>query len=386
MTCPRLAPPTGGASGAAKRAMAAISTHPLSTRIAERTLELVDVASQSGAERDIAEHVLGVLRAGGVDARDGGDTCVLAGALHRRERPLVLLAGHLDTVPAQDNWPGRIDGEDVVGLGASDMKGGVAVMLELALARAAQEPGAAAAAGPDVGFVLFGREELPSAQAALAPLLAREPALREADLAIVLEPTGNVVQAGCLGNIDATWTFTGRAGHSARPWLADNAIDRALAGIGELHAREPERETIEGLEFAQVATATTLHAGVARNVIPGACTANVNFRYSPRLSAAQAERELRARCERHGRLELLSNSPGAQPPRGNALYERLVACSARPAQAKQAWTPVAELAAAGIEAVNCGPGDPAYAHAHEERVAARSLARCYELLCEFLDG
>ncbi|HEV2974421.1 MAG TPA: succinyl-diaminopimelate desuccinylase [Solirubrobacteraceae bacterium] len=368
--------------------MAPISTPALSTRLAERTLELVDVASESGAERDIAEHVLGVLRAGGVDARDGGDTCVLAGALHRRKRPLVLLAGHLDTVPAQDNWPGRIDGEHVVGLGASDMKGGVAVMLELALARAADASTAPAGASAalDVGYVLFGREELPSAQAALAPLLERESSLRDADLAIVLEPTDNVVHAGCLGNIDATWTFTGRAGHSARPWLADSAIDRALAGIGELHAHAVERETIEGLEFAQVATATTLHAGVARNVIPGTCTANVNFRYSPRLSTEQAEHDLRARCERHGELELLSNSPGARPPRGNALYERLLSCSARPAQAKQAWTPVAELAAAGIEAVNCGPGDPAHAHSRDERVASHALARSYELLSAFLDG
>jgi succinyl-diaminopimelate desuccinylase len=367
-------------------ALTGIPSTDLTARLAERTLELVDIASESGAERDIAEHVLGVLRTGGVEVQDAGDTCLLAGSRARGERPLVLLAGHLDTVPAQENWPGRLDDSGVAGLGSSDMKGGVAVMLELALARAQPaRAGNAPGRGPfDVAYVLFGREELPSAQSALAPLLARERGLREADLAIVLEPTANAVQAGCLGNIDATWTFTGRAGHSARPWLAENAIDLALAGVGELHARAPERETIEGLEFAQVATATALHAGIARNVIPGTATANVNFRYSPRLDAEQAERELRRRCAGHGELELLSNSAGSLPPCANPLYARLVAISGVAPEAKQAWTPVAEFAAAGIEAVNLGPGDPALAHRRDERVCAAALARVHEILDSFL--
>ncbi|HEY2718877.1 MAG TPA: succinyl-diaminopimelate desuccinylase [Solirubrobacteraceae bacterium] len=363
-------------------ALTGTSTTNLAVRLAERTLELVDIASESGAERDITEHVLRVLREGGVPVRDAGDTCVLAGASRRATRPLVLLAGHLDTVPAQENLPGLRTEETVVGLGTSDMKGGVAVMLELALAQATGT--LAAAHAFDVGYVFFGREELPSSESALAPLLEREGGLREADLAIVLEPTANAVQAGCLGNIDATWTFSGRSGHSARPWLAENAIDRAVAAIRELHAREPERELIEGLEFAQVASVTTLHAGIARNVIPGTCTANVNFRYSPRLDAAQAEGELRERCQAHGELELLSNSEGALPPRENPLFARLLAASGAPAEAKQAWTPVAEFAAAGIEAVNLGPGDPALAHRSDEHVSSAALLRSHEILSSFL--
>jgi succinyl-diaminopimelate desuccinylase len=361
------------------------STDP-STRLAERTLELIDIASESGAERDIAAHVLGVLRDGGVAVRDAGDTCVLAGATHRRERPLVLLAGHLDTVPAQDNWPGRLRDGHVEGLGASDMKGGVALMLALAAGAGGDEARAGGPRSFDVGFVLFGREELPSAQAALAPLLEREPGLRDADLAIVLEPTANVVQAGCLGNIDATWTFRGHAGHSARPWLADNAIERAALGVRELHAVGPTRRIIDGLEYAQVASVTTLHAGLARNVIPGTSTANVNFRYFPELSPEQAEQELRERCEPYGELELISNTPGALPPHENPLMRRLVAAAGAPAEAKQAWTPVAEFAAAGIEAVNLGPGDPAFAHRADERIATDALARGHEILEAFLCG
>ena len=358
------------------------STTDVAVRLAERTLGLVDIASQSGAERDIVEHVARVLQEGGVSVRDAGDTCVLAGASKRAARPFLLLAGHLDTVPAQENLPGVRTEEGVAGLGASDMKGGIAVMIELALAQAAGVLGAEQAY--DVGYVFFGREELPSSESALAPLLAREADLREADLAIMLEPTANTVQAGCLGNIDAAWTFSGRSGHSARPWLAENAIDRAVAGIRELHAREPERELIEGLEFAQVASVTTLHAGVARNVIPGTCAANVNFRYSPRLDARQAEVELRERCGEHGELELLSNSEGALPPQDNPLFARLLAISGTPAEAKQAWTPVAEFAAAGVEAVNLGPGDPALAHRSDEHISTAALVRSYELFSNFV--
>ncbi|HWX44302.1 MAG TPA: succinyl-diaminopimelate desuccinylase [Solirubrobacteraceae bacterium] len=350
----------------------------LATRLAARTLELIDIASESGAERNIAGHVLEVLRDGGVPARDAGDTCVLAGSTSRSERPLVLLAGHFDTVPAQGNLPGCVSatGEHVEGLGACDMKGGVAVMIELALA--------AAPSDLDVGYVLFGREELPAAQGALGPLLAREPGLREADLAIVLEPTANTVQAGCLGNLDAAWTFHGRAGHSARPWLADNAINRAAAGVRALHAIGPFPRTLDGLDFTEVVSVTTLHAGVARNVIPGEARANVNFRYAPDVGAAQAERTLRGWCEPHGEIELLCNTPGARPPRANPLLERLLAAGGGSVEAKQAWTPVAEFAAAGIEAVNFGPGDPAFAHRPDERVATAALVRAYRVLESFL--
>src|SRR3954451_6509291 len=160
----------------------------LPDRLAARALELIDVPSESRNEDDLAALVRDVLR--DVGARDAGDSCVLAGATARGDRPLVLLAGHLDTVPAQGNLPGRRDDEAVHGLGAADMKGAVAVMLELAIA--------APAASVDLGYVLFPREELPFGQSALTPLLEREPGLREADLVVVMEPTANAIHAGCL--------------------------------------------------------------------------------------------------------------------------------------------------------------------------------------------
>jgi succinyl-diaminopimelate desuccinylase len=345
----------------------------LAARLAARTLALVDAASESRAEERLAAQVLELLRAGGVPARDAGDTCVLAGAAveSRGEGPLVLLAGHLDTVPAQGNRPGRHEDGVVHGLGAADMKGGVAVMLELALA------------GVDFGYVLFGREELPFSESALTPLLAREPVLRQAVLAIVLEPTANAIHAGCLGNVSATWTFRGRSGHSARPWLADNAIHRAGHGIAALADLEPVVHEVDGLRFTEVVSVTTVQGGIARNVVPDRCTAHVNYRYPPGKGPEEAEAWLHERCAPHGELQIEANAPSGPVAAGHPLVQALRATGDLAVEPKQAWTPVAELAAAGVPAVNLGPGDPRFAHRRDEQVDVAALVRCHAVLEAF---
>ncbi|MEN3282295.1 MAG: succinyl-diaminopimelate desuccinylase [Solirubrobacteraceae bacterium] len=350
----------------------------LADRLAARALELVDIPSESRDEARLAAHALGVLRDGGVDVREAGDSCVLAGATAHGERPLVLLAGHLDTVPAQGNLPGRRDGEAVHGLGAADMKGAVAVMLELALSGVGGDGFTV-----DLGYVLFPREELPFGESALTALLEREPGLREAELVVVMEPTANAIHAGCLGNINATWTFHGRAGHSARPWLADNAIHRAAKGILAVAELEPIPHDFGGLRFTEVVSVTRIAGGIASNVIPGEAVATVNYRYAPGRSAADAEAWLHELCDPYGTLVIEGNAPSAPVAVGNPLAQRLIATGDLAVEAKQAWTPVAEFAAAGVDAVNLGPGDPAQAHAREEHVRVEALVRCYETIEAF---
>jgi len=353
-------------------------TDDLADRLARRTLELVDVRSESRGEAAAAAHVLAVLREGGVSARDAGDTCVLAGATARCDRPFVVLAGHLDTVPEQGNLPGRIADGAVHGLGATDMKGADAVMIELLLALAGR------ATSVDVGVVLFGREELPVAEAALTPLLEREPGLRTADLAIVMEPTANELQLGCLGNINATWSFHGRAGHSARPWQADNAIHRAAEGIAAL-ARVPAEpvDAPGGLRYTEVVSVTHVAGGVAKNVIPDLATAHVNYRYAPGRDAAAAEERLRGWCAAFGDVSIDSNAPSGAVPDGNPLVDALRAAGAETVAPKQAWTPVAEFSRVGVDAVNFGPGDPAFAHRRDELVRVDALVEAYEILERF---
>jgi succinyl-diaminopimelate desuccinylase len=333
----------------------------LPERLAARTLELVDIASESRDEEHLAGHVAAVLATGAVPVRDLGDTCVLAGAA---DAPL-LLAGHLDTVPAQDNRPGRIEGGRVHGLGASDMKGALAVILELVLA------------GAPYRCLFFGREELPLEESALTPLLAREPLA--AELVVMMEPTACELHAGCVGNINATWSFRGRSGHSARPWTADNAIERAAAGVLALAAHPPLPRSFDGLEFVEVASVTRIAGGIAGNVIPDHVECHVNFRYAPGRGAAEAEARLAELCAGHGELRIDSNAPSG-PVAGGPRVDALVAAGGLVRAPKQAWTPVAEFALGGLPAVNFGPGDPAQAHSRDESVEIAALVRAYEVL------
>ncbi len=336
------------------------SDHDLGERLAARTLELIDIPSESRDEARLADHVRGLLPA----ARDLGDTCLLAGP----EGARVLLGGHLDTVPAQGNRPGRRDAERVHGLGASDMKGALAVMIELVRD------------GAPFGALFFGREELPMSDSALTPLLERHPLTPE--LVVMMEPTDNAIHAGCLGNVNATWSFHGRAGHSARPWLADNAITRAAAGVTALAAHEPEPHAFDGLRFVEVASVTRIAGGIAGNVIPGEATAHVNYRYAPGRTPAEAEARLAELCAGHGELRIDANAPSGAVARG-PLVDALIAAGDLAVEPKQAWTPVAEFGSAGLPAVNFGPGDPPQAHTREESISVAALVRGYRVLERF---
>jgi succinyl-diaminopimelate desuccinylase len=197
-----------------------------------------------------------------------------------------------------------------------------------------------------------------------------------------MEPTACELHAGCLGNINATWTFRGRSGHSARPWLADNAIERAAAGVLALAAAPPERRTFDGLEFVEVASVTRIAGGIAGNVIPDRAECHVNYRYAPGRGAGEAEERLAALCAGHGELTIDSNAPSG-PVASGPRVDALIAAGDLVRAPKQAWTPVAEFGLAGLAAVNFGPGDPAQAHRRDESVEIAALARSYEVLERF---
>jgi succinyl-diaminopimelate desuccinylase len=347
-------------------------------RLAERTLELVDIPSPSGAEQALARHVRSLLP-GQLDlVHDDGES--VYARTPRSGRPFVIFAGHLDTVPAQENIPGQIDQDAVVGCGASDMKSGLAVMIELTRWIVEESPELEL----DAGFLFFPREELPLEQSSMPGLFAALPELDEAELVVVLEPTDNEIQAGCLGNLYANVVFRGESAHSARPWLGTNAISVAIEGLRPLLETEPIELEQAGLPFTEVISVTGIEAGTAANVIPDRCVARVNYRYSPVRTPAQAEVRLRELLGNAGELELTSNSPPAHVPASSALLERLRRRGDLELQPKQAWTPVAEFAARGLDAVNFGPGSPGFAHRADERVEVRQLERSFKVLRSFL--
>jgi succinyl-diaminopimelate desuccinylase len=352
----------------------------LADRLAARTLELVAIPSQSGNEAAIRERLLALVPASFLSEYAGDEVYFFLPAVRRRV-PLVVLAGHYDTVPAQGNLPGETTPGIVHGLGASDMKGGLAVAIELVRDLVAQAPGPY-----DVGLLLFGREELPADHNPLPALFAGSLAIHDTALAILLEPTDGTIHAGCLGNVVARLTFHGRSGHSARPWLADSAIEHAVEGLAPI-LRHPARvATVGGLEFKEVITVTRLEAGIADNVIPGEATATLNLRYPPDRTPDDAEAYLRSLTPGGATLEISSNAAPGRVVTDSHLVAALRAAGNLEMEPKQAWTNVADFTAWGIDAVNFGPGHTAYAHSADELVEIAALVHAYLTLERFLSG
>jgi succinyl-diaminopimelate desuccinylase len=337
--------------------------------LATRALELVSIPSVSHHEEEAAAYVAELMPGEPVYA--DGLSSVYA---ERTGKPLVLFAGHLDTVPAQDNLPGRLEDGWVVGLGSCDMKGGLAVMIELARWLAAEQPETAV----DTSFLFFPREEVEYQWNPLPGLFEACAELREAELAILLEPTDDTIQAGCMGSLVARRVFTGKSAHSARPWLGENAILRAAETI---HAFEPIEVDIDGLRFVEVLSPTRISGGIADNVIPDRVVVDYNFRFSPLRSEPDALERAR---ELLGEFEVVSMSPAGRVSLSNPHVARLRAAGGFAVEPKQAWTNVADFTSRGVDAVNLGPGETRYAHTREERVEVAAMERLFEALQRFL--
>ncbi len=288
-------------------------------------------------------------------------------------RAHVALVGHLDTVRTE-NGPARIEGDRLFGAGASDMKSGLAVMIALA------ESMQTARFRCDLTLVFYAREEGPFAENELGPVLAQDPELGGVDLAVCLEPSDNRVHVGCNGSLHATITFEGRTGHSARPWEAENAVSKAAPFLAELAALPARPSVIDGHTFRTVTTVTQARdGGRGRNVVPDRFVLNVNHRFSPDTTVAEAERELRERVAGRATVEIIDRSPGAMPSASHPLVQALIAAGVAGVEPKQAWTDVARFSAAGVAAVNFGPGENAEAHQKNESTSLRLLHEGYAI-------
>ena len=350
----------------------------LAERLAQRTLELVDIPSQSLHEAKVRAHLLSLVPPAFAPEYAAEDAFVFARP-RRPDVPLVLLVGHYDTVPAQDNLPGRIDDGAVHGCGATDMKGGVAVALEIVRELAVNEPGPV-----DVGLLLFGKEELPAQFSPLPDLFEQSRLAAAADLAILLEPTDLTIQAGCLGNMSARISFSGVSGHSARPWTAENAIEKAIAGLAPIASLERREAVVGGLSFYEVASITRFEAGIADNVIPDRAVATLNFRYAPDRTPESAAEYLRSLTPAGADLEITGDSPPATVVTDTPLVRALRDAGDLTFEPKQAWTNVADFTTRGIDAINFGPGATRYAHRRDELVQIDSLVTAYKTLLRFL--
>ncbi len=339
------------------------------------TASLVDIPSESHDEAALTAHIEARLRAlPHLEVERVGPNLVARTQLGRPRR--VVLAGHTDTVPANGNATARIDGDVLWGLGAADMKGGLAVML--ALAEALPDPAV------DVTFVFYAGEEVAAEHNGLGHLMRDRPDLLDGDVAILGEPTGGEVEAGCQGTLRLEVTLGGTRAHTARPWMGRNAIHRLGAVLRLLESFESRSPMIEGCQFREALQAVAVSGGVASNVVPDLASITINRRFAPDRTAAEAEAEVRALLapllEEGDEVRLVDAAPAAAPGLANPVLRSLVEDHHLAVQAKLGWTDVARFAEAGIPACNLGPGDAALAHRADERVDRASLERSYEVL------
>ncbi len=339
------------------------------------TAALCDIPSVSADERALADTIEATLRAHAphLDLVRDGDAIVARTSLGRAER--VVIAGHIDTVPINDNLPSRRsvdDGVDTLwGRGTVDMKGGCAVLLALAVQLT--DP------AYDITWVWYDHEEVASELNGLGRLARTRPELLEGDFAILGEPSNAGIEGGCNGTLRLELSTTGRRAHSARSWMGVNAV-HALAPILErLAAYEPATVTVDGLDYREGLNAVGVSGGVAGNVIPDSATVTVNYRFAPSTSLAEAEqhvRDLVADLDPAVAVVVTDAAAGARPGLDAPLAQRFVqAVGAEPAP-KYGWTDVARFSELGIPAVNYGPGDPSLAHTDDERVPVEQIVAC----------
>jgi len=341
------------------------------------TAALVDIPSESRHERRIADEVEAALRAqaAGFEVIRNGDAVLARTKLGRPSR--VLLAGHIDTVPAADNVPSRLVDGALYGCGTSDMKSGDAVFLHLA----------ATVANPshDITLVMYDCEEIESSANGLGRIERELPEWLRADVAILGEPSGGFIEAGCQGTIRVVVRATGTRAHSARSWLGDNAIHKLGDVLARLTAYESRHVDIDGCTYREGLSAVRIDGGVAGNVIPDAASVTVNFRFAPDRTVDDALTHVHEVFDGLPvQIELTDSAAGALPGLTKPAAAALVDAAGGQVRAKYGWTDVARFAALGIPAVNYGPGDPNLAHRADERVEIAQITAATDVLRRYL--
>ena len=296
----------------------------------------------------------------------------------RKGRPLVVLAGHTDTVPPQGNATARRIGDRIMGVGTTDMKAGDAVMLALADSLALES------LPFDLACVFYDAEEGPAERNGLKRVLNESPWLREASLAIILEPTDLAVEMGCNGILNVEVRVPGVSAHAARPWQGRNAVAEGAQWLVDITRYPVSAVDIQGLQYRETLSVTTLHAGIARNVIPAEMVVNLNHRFPPNRTTEEAIEKLRKHVPPAFQFDVVDQAAPGRVCLDDPIVQRFIQGSRARVAGKQGWTDVARFTAAGIPAFNYGPGIPDLCHRADEYCPIENLGEVYDKLAAFL--
>ena len=308
-----------------------------------------------------------------------GDNLIARTNMQKGQR--LLLGGHTDTVPANNNLEPRLEGETLWGLGAADMKGGLAVMLSLA--EAIPSPAF------DMTYLFYAREEVAAEHSGLKDIVDAAPELLDADLALLGEPTSGTVEAGCQGTMRFVLELKGERAHTARPWMGVNAIHRLDKALNVLNEYKERKPVIEGCEYHEALQAVRIEGGIAGNVVPDSVALTFNHRVAPDRDLEEAEDFIRSLFSSiitpEDTLTLVDSAPPAKPGLSNPMLASMIGKHDLQVRAKLGWTDVAFFDQRGIPAANFGPGDATLAHTQEERITKAAVDSCYLVLKNLIE-
>lgn len=348
----------------------------LSKDAADLTADIVDIESVSGNEDVLASGIQDALGSlPHLRVWRSGNSVLARTDLGRAQR--VVLAGHIDTVPLADNLPSSVRDGRLYGCGTSDMKSGVAV--QLALAARVAEP------IHDVTYVFYDCEEVDAERNGLRRMARDHSDWLAGEFAILMEPTGGVIEGGCQGTLRAEIVTRGARAHSARAWMGHNAIHDAVGVLELLRAYEPRQPVVDGLRYHEGLNAVGISGGVAGNVIPDECAVTVNFRFAPDRTVAEAEVWLREWFDGY-EIRMIDSAPAARPGLDDPAAAEFVKAIGGEPRAKLGWTDVARMSELGVPAVNYGPGDPTLAHTKDEHVDLEGIRAAEHRMIAWLSG
>ena len=346
----------------------------INQELGKLTLDLVNISSVSKDEKSIADSIEEALKKYSHLKLTRVNNSIVA-KTNFRNKQRVVIAGHIDTVPANNNFPGKIDNAEVIGLGSVDMKSGIAVALKLAAELTSSNY--------DITYLFYESEEIETKYNGLELITKQQKDLLDCDFAILMEPTNGILEVGCQGSLRFEVSTSGKRSHSARWWNGENAIhktNKILEILNNYKSREPE---IDGYKFREGLQAVKINGGIAGNVVPDSVSVSINHRFAPDTSIDQATSNMKNLFKDFNFL-LVDAANAAPTGLNNPLIKEFVSSIGKNIAPKFGWTDVARFASAGIPAINFGPGDPNLAHHPDEKVSISQIDDVYESLKKWL--
>ena len=310
----------------------------------------------------------------------------------RQISPTLLVACHLDVVPAGDNWKRNpfeawIENGRIYGRGSSDNKGQMASLM--AVARFLKENESA----------LKGRLLLAGvADEERGSELGLEYLLNEcgitADFAIIPDVAHNMhlIDVTEKGNLFLEIAAHGKQAHGSRPEMGVNAI-WGMITLLERIKQLTFRCTSHPLHTPPTLNLGSIHSGTAPNIVPALCKVQLDFRYLPGDSSDNIVNDIlniTKEIERTNPVRFDLKTISDQPPTSVPVDNPLVKLISKHTYAVLGTTPQArgmsgatvtkQLIQKGITAVGFGPGDEAEAHASNESIDIRELVDFAEIM------